>query len=88
MVRLFDQYNIRHIFEPGFPGLVEAFYVQERLVEQLMPEVHTAFVRFPFSSLYYDLCEGDRQRMESRHRRTRRNGTSPSSRIQFRLVRN
>lgn len=47
MVRLFDQYNLRHIFEPGFPGLVEAFYVQERLVEQLMPDVHAAFVRLP-----------------------------------------
>ena len=49
MVRLFDQYNIRFIFEPGFPGLVEAFYVQEKLVELLMPEVHTAFVSPPLS---------------------------------------
>lgn len=45
MVRLFDQYNLRHIFEPGFPGLVEAFYVQERLVEWIAPDVHRAFVR-------------------------------------------
>lgn len=45
MVRLFDQYNLRHIFEPGFPGLVEAFYVQERLVEYILPDVHQAFVR-------------------------------------------
>lgn len=44
MVRLFDQYGLRHIFEPGFPGLIEAFYVQEKLVELLMPEVHKAFV--------------------------------------------
>ncbi|BGP00236.1 hypothetical protein NBRC10513v2_004461 [Rhodotorula toruloides] len=41
--RLFDQYRLEHIFAPGFPGLVEAFYVQERLVELLMPAVHTAF---------------------------------------------
>lgn len=44
MVRLFDQYNLRHIFEPGFPGLIEAFYVQEKLVEWIAPEIHEAFV--------------------------------------------
>lgn len=44
-MRLFYQYDIRHIFEPGFPGLLEAFYVQERCVELLMPDVHEAFVR-------------------------------------------
>lgn len=44
LARLFDQYRLRHIFAPGFPGLHEAFYVQERLVELLMPDVHTAFV--------------------------------------------
>jgi hypothetical protein len=51
LVRLFDQYQLRHIFEPGFPGLVETFYVQERLVELFMPDVHQAFVRLvPFFS--------------------------------------
>jgi len=44
LVRLFDQYKLGHIFAPGFPGLHEAFYVQERLVEWLMPDVHSAFV--------------------------------------------
>ncbi|GAA5861048.1 hypothetical protein JCM1840_003062 [Sporobolomyces johnsonii] len=43
LCRLFDQYQLQHIFAPGFPGLVEAFYVQERLVELLMPDVHKAF---------------------------------------------
>ncbi|GAA6059479.1 hypothetical protein JCM10212_002222 [Sporobolomyces blumeae] len=43
LCRLFDQYELEHIFEPGFPGLMEAFYVQERLVESLMPDVHKAF---------------------------------------------
>lgn len=42
-MRLFDQYELRDIFAPGFPGLVESFYVQEKLVELLMPEVHQAF---------------------------------------------
>ncbi|GAA5891792.1 hypothetical protein JCM6882_006209 [Rhodosporidiobolus microsporus] len=43
LCRLFDQYQLGHIFAPGFPGLVEAFYVQEKLVELLMPDVHAAF---------------------------------------------
>ncbi|KAK4057233.1 hypothetical protein OIO90_001728 [Microbotryomycetes sp. JL221] len=37
------EYRLRDIFAPGFPGLVENFYVQERLVEFLMPDVHKAF---------------------------------------------
>jgi hypothetical protein len=32
------------IFAPGFPGLLEAFYVQERLMEFLMPELYQSFV--------------------------------------------
>jgi hypothetical protein len=32
------------IFAPGFPGLLEAFYVQERLMEWLMPDVYKSFV--------------------------------------------
>jgi hypothetical protein len=32
------------IFAPGFPGLLEAFYVQERLMEWLMPDVFQSFV--------------------------------------------
>lgn len=51
MVRLFDQYHLRHIFAPGFPGLIEAFYVQEQLVAYLMPDVNEAFVRLPSSPL-------------------------------------
>ncbi|GAA5897877.1 uncharacterized protein JCM6883_000849 [Sporobolomyces salmoneus] len=43
MCRLFDQYQLENIFEPGFPGLMEVFYVQERVIELLMPDVHKAF---------------------------------------------
>ncbi|BGP56173.1 hypothetical protein JCM8202v2_003785 [Rhodotorula sphaerocarpa] len=43
LARLFDQYRLSHIFAPGFPGLHEIFYVQQQLVELLMPEVHAAF---------------------------------------------
>lgn len=32
------------VFAPGFPGLLESIYVQERLMEFLVPEVYTAFV--------------------------------------------
>lgn len=50
MCRLFDQYRLAHIFAPGFPGLHEAWHVQQKLVELLMPDVHVSFVR-PSSSL-------------------------------------
>jgi Rab-GTPase-TBC domain len=32
------------VFKPGFPGLLEGIYVQERLLETLMPEVYKSFV--------------------------------------------
>ncbi|TNY19413.1 rab-GTPase-TBC domain-containing protein [Rhodotorula diobovata] len=43
MCRLFDQYRLAHIFAPGFPGLHEAWHVQQKLVELLMPDVHASF---------------------------------------------
>ena len=45
MVRLHDQYGMHDIFAPGFPGLLEAFYVMERLIEWIMPDVYRSFVR-------------------------------------------
>ncbi|KAM0789326.1 hypothetical protein ACM66B_000162 [Microbotryomycetes sp. NB124-2] len=53
LIRLFDQYRLRDIFAPGFPGLVENFHVQERLVEYLMPDVHRAFDKHGISSSSY-----------------------------------
>jgi hypothetical protein len=44
LVRLHDSYGMHSIFAPGFPGLLEAFYVQERLMEYLMPELYQSFV--------------------------------------------
>lgn len=44
LVRLHNDYGMHSIFAPGFPGLLEAFYVQERLMEWLMPEVFQSFV--------------------------------------------
>jgi hypothetical protein len=46
MVRLHDVYGMHDIFGPGFPGLLEAFYVQERLIEWLMPDVYKSFVSY------------------------------------------
>jgi USP6 N-terminal-like protein len=45
LVRLHDAapYNLHAIFSPGFPGLLEAIYVQERVMEMMMPDVYKAF---------------------------------------------
>ncbi|BGP49011.1 hypothetical protein JCM10450v2_004890 [Rhodotorula kratochvilovae] len=40
MCRLFDQYRLSHIFAQDFPGLQEAWHVQDKLVELLMPDVY------------------------------------------------
>jgi hypothetical protein len=32
------------MFAPGFPGLLETFYVQERLMESILPDVYMSFV--------------------------------------------
>ncbi|KAK4699309.1 hypothetical protein P7C70_g6952, partial [Phenoliferia sp. Uapishka_3] len=53
LVRMFYQYDLRHIFEPGFPGLLQGFYVQERLVELLMPQVHASFTTHGISTSSY-----------------------------------
>ncbi|KAL8279140.1 hypothetical protein RQP46_008396 [Phenoliferia psychrophenolica] len=45
LVRMLSSYGLLRIFEPGFPGLLESFYVQERLVELLMPETTNFVVR-------------------------------------------
>ncbi|ORX38596.1 rab-GTPase-TBC domain-domain-containing protein [Kockovaella imperatae] len=50
LVRLHDVYGMHSIFAPGFPGLLESFYVQERLMEYLMPDVYKSFQRNMISS--------------------------------------
>ena len=35
---------MHEIFNPGFPGLLEALYVQERILERMMPSVYDVFV--------------------------------------------
>jgi hypothetical protein len=41
------------IFSPGFPGLLEAIYVQERVIEQMMPDVYIAFKNHIISTTSY-----------------------------------
>ncbi|KAG9077411.1 hypothetical protein FRC06_008923 [Ceratobasidium sp. 370] len=50
LVRLHDEYEMHTIFQPGFPGLLESIYVQERLVERIMPGVYQALSKHMISS--------------------------------------
>ncbi|KAG8876702.1 hypothetical protein FRB97_003997 [Tulasnella sp. 331] len=53
LVRLHDCFDMHSIFSPGFPGLLESIYVQERLTEMLMPDVFTSFKKHMISSTSY-----------------------------------
>lgn len=44
LVQLHTRYNMHTIFAPGFPGLLEAIFVQERMTEKMMPAVWKVFV--------------------------------------------
>ena len=49
LVRLHDAYAMHSVFAPGFPGLLEAIYVQERLTQVTMPAVYAAFQKHMIS---------------------------------------
>ncbi|KAI0640081.1 RabGAP/TBC [Trametes polyzona] len=53
LVRLHDSYSMHSIFSPGFPGLLEAIYVQERLTEQMLPAVYASFKKHMVSTTSY-----------------------------------
>ncbi|CAK5280676.1 unnamed protein product [Mycena citricolor] len=53
LVRLHDAYGMHTIFSPGFPGLLEAIYVQERITETMMPAVYAAFKKHSISTTSY-----------------------------------
>lgn len=53
LVRIHDAYAMHDIFSPGFPGLLEAIYVQERITEQMMPDVYAAFKKHMISTTSY-----------------------------------
>ena len=46
-------YSLHSIFLPGFPGLLEAIYVQERIVERSMPDVYASFKKNMISTTSY-----------------------------------
>ncbi|KAG6896767.1 hypothetical protein C0992_006281 [Termitomyces sp. T32_za158] len=53
LVRLHDAYSLHAVFSPGFPGLLEVIYVQERITEQMMPDVFQAFKKHSISTTSY-----------------------------------
>ncbi|KAF8634929.1 hypothetical protein AX15_000668 [Amanita polypyramis BW_CC] len=53
LVRLHDAYSLHSVFSPGFPGMLEAIYVQERITEYFMPDVYAAFKRHMISTTSY-----------------------------------
>jgi len=53
LVILHDAYHLHSVFSPGFPGMLEAIYVQERIMESSMPAVYAAFKRHMISTTAY-----------------------------------
>ncbi|ETW87843.1 hypothetical protein HETIRDRAFT_431365 [Heterobasidion irregulare TC 32-1] len=53
LVQLHDKYRMHTIFSPGFPGLLESIFVQERLIQEMMPNVYAAFKTHTISTTSY-----------------------------------
>jgi hypothetical protein len=53
LVHLHDAYHMHDIFSPGFPGLLESIYVQERIIEEMMPAVYMAFKKYAVATTSY-----------------------------------
>ncbi len=53
LVHLHDAYHMHDIFSPGFPGLLESIYVQERTMEEMMPAVYKALKKHNVSTTSY-----------------------------------
>ena len=53
LVHLHNSYDMHQIFKPGFPGLLEAIYIQERFIEQMMPRVYETFKEQMISTTSY-----------------------------------
>ncbi|KAL4067289.1 rab-GTPase-TBC domain-containing protein [Scleroderma yunnanense] len=53
LTRLHGAYSMHTIFSPGFPGLLEAIYVQERIMQLKMPDVYAAFKKHMISTTSY-----------------------------------
>lgn len=53
LVHLHNSYMMHPIFKPGFPGLLEAIYIQERITEQMMPGVYQVLKQQMISTTSY-----------------------------------
>ncbi|KAH8110681.1 RabGAP/TBC [Phellopilus nigrolimitatus] len=53
LVHFHDEYQLHDIFLPGFPGLLEAIYIQERILEKMMPGVYASFKKHMVSTTSY-----------------------------------
>ena len=53
LVHLHNSYTMHPIFKPGFPGLLEAIYIQERITEQMMPGVYQTLKQEMISTTSY-----------------------------------
>lgn len=53
LTRLHDAYAMHMVFSPGFPGLLESIYVQERIMQLKMPDVYVAFKKHMISTTSY-----------------------------------
>ncbi|KAL5519521.1 hypothetical protein ACEPAH_1204 [Sanghuangporus vaninii] len=53
LVHFHDEYELHDIFLPGFPGLLEAIYLQERIMERMLPSVFAAFKKHMISTTSY-----------------------------------
>ncbi|PPQ86964.1 hypothetical protein CVT25_009786 [Psilocybe cyanescens] len=53
LVILHDFYKLHDVFNAGFPGMLEAIYVQERIMESTMPAVYEAFRKHSISTTSY-----------------------------------
>ncbi|KAH9486452.1 TBC domain-containing protein [Psilocybe cubensis] len=53
LVILHDSYKLHDVFNAGFPGMLEAIYVQERIMALTMPAVYEAFRKNMISTTSY-----------------------------------
>ncbi|KJA28455.1 hypothetical protein HYPSUDRAFT_155709 [Hypholoma sublateritium FD-334 SS-4] len=53
LVLLHDAYKLHRVFDAGFPGMLEAIYVQERVMARAMPAVYAACSRHGVATTAY-----------------------------------
>ncbi|KAI7859547.1 rab-GTPase-TBC domain-containing protein [Circinella umbellata] len=53
LVHMFRRDGLHDLFIPGFPALMESFYIQEQLVERYLPKLHRHLLNLGLSSDAY-----------------------------------